>query len=259
MTEYTTDIRDLDCAPLGKINGATYYELHQIVRDRDGVRETIGRASDWPLIKLTAEKAELEQLLSSTLHQVSESEQHVATLSALLTRSEGLSTDANCHVVELTGRLSLYERHIAALEAALAEAAFAERLAAPAQPTVFVAEPLPPQVAQLVERLQTPRSERDCDIDGRVACDYPGCDARLKPRGLLNHKRLAHKLRTTDAPPATPPAALPEIALELGEPPWRCADCHESTHARSLKDPARCIRCVVAAIDAHTNGHSIAA
>lgn len=125
MNEYTThaqlDIRELDNLFLETIDGADYYEVRQIVRRSNGVRSVIGRASDWPMIRVCAQLAER---------------------TALLTASERRSVEADCHVVELLSRLSAFEHeiqsksaHIAALEAALSEQAFAERIGASVAPS----------------------------------------------------------------------------------------------------------------------------
>lgn len=231
MNEYiTTDIRDLDSLPLGKVHGSHYYEQRLVLRIApDGTRAIVGKASDWPLIKLQAENAELTMLLVV---------------------SEERSIDADCHVSELVGRISCYERHIAALEQALAETQPPPQIA-PAE--AESAEAAFVQVAAPVLR------------DGKVSCDHPGCDARVKPRGLPTHKRQAHgvaglighKGKTPDpslderrkcphctARPkmegmrahierkhpeqitvvaAPTPAHILE-ALSLGERPWRCAN-----------------------------------
>jgi hypothetical protein len=265
MRNSTTDVRELDNLYLATIGGVDFYEVRQIVKMDNGVRSVVGRASDWPLIQRDAQIRELTWLVTSI--ERARAEQDVAHVEQACRLAA--TEDQLAGAVTEIGNL---KAHITALEAALAEtqppqitppeaetaeAAFVQAAA----PTEFVPMPIPPQVAQLVERLKTPRSERTADIDGKIACDYPGCDARVKPRGLLNHKRLAHGATlATPAAPAAPLQSAPEIALELGDAPWRCADCHESTHARSLKDPARCIRCVVAQADAHlSNGHEIAA
>jgi hypothetical protein len=227
MNEYTTDIRDLDCLLLAKIGGAQYYEVHTIVRERDGVRETIGRASDWPLIKERATNAELAALLTATIQHVSESEAHVA---------------------ELIARQTVYEQHIAALEQALAEM----------QPPPT----LPPTEIQEAEQAFV-QAAAPVPRDGKVPCDHPGCDARVWPRGLNAHKTRKHG---ADRQPIavvapTPAIALPPIALALGERPWRCANPRCSgAHARSVAQPDLCIRCVVELTDTHlSNGHQVAA
>lgn len=291
MTEYTTDHRALDRVPLGRINGAAYYELHTIVRELGGVQETIGRASDWPIISRDARLAELTALLSSTIQHVSEAEQQVQLLSADLAISEEFRADSECHVAELITRISVYEEHIARLETALAET--------PAQ--------IPPPEAESAEMaFLASIALLEAPDDGRVPCDYPGCTDRVKPNGLAIHKRKIHGVKGTvghnganrpapDSPndrrkcpycsnrpklsgmqahierrhPAqttvvavpTPLATVaPPAALSLGEAPWRCASCELSTHARSLKDPALCIKCVVAQADsALSNGHAVAA
>jgi hypothetical protein len=267
MLNSITDIRELDNLYLATIGGIDFYETRQIVRHENGVRSVVGRASDWPVIKLQAEKAELTWLVTSIERARAEQDVSMVEQACRLAAYKDELDDA-------VAAIGIYKAHIAALEQALSETALPRitppeaetaeaAFVAAAAPTEFVPMPIPPQVAQLVERLRTPRSERTVDIDGRVACDHPGCDARLKPRGLLNHKRLAHKVRTTDAP--TPPLAplapvITPIALELGERPWLCATCHESTHVRSIERPAICIRCAVRQANAvFTNGHQVAA
>lgn len=215
MNEYTTDVRDLDNLFLETIGGDDYYEVRQIVRRANGVRSVIGRASDWPMIRVCAQ---------------------LADRTALLIASERRSVDADCHVVELLTRLSAYAEHIAALEAALAEA-------------TLITDPEAETAEQaFVERVEIVK-------DGKVPCDE--CDARVWPRGLTNHKRLKHRASAPDV--AATPVHIRE-ALELPESPWRCELCHEHTHARSLQQPALCIRCVVEAVDhANGNGHQVAA
>ena len=89
--------------------------------------------------------------------------------------------------------------------------------------------------------------------DGKVACDWPGCTARVKPRGILIHKRRAHGgVLLLDASAIEPPA--PVIQLIDDDPTWRCAECsgdHNGPFTRSLHDPDRCIRCAQL-----TNGHN---
>jgi len=245
----TPDVRDLDCVYLATIAGRDYFELRQIVRQDSSVRSVIGRASDWPLIERDA---------------------RIAELTALLTASEQRSVEADVHCVELLSRLSAYEELFA------------------------VTPPPEPRIAAAADAPAPARS------DGRIPCDYPGCLDWVKPRGLHTHKRQAHgitglighkghapepsmderrkcpyctsrpkgegmqshiaRAHPEHAPTravATPPAP---IAIALGERPWVCEQCHESTHARSLKVPNLCIRCVVSLADvALTNGHSVAA
>ena len=236
----TTDVRDLDCLFLATIGGADYFETRQIVRSDNGVRSVVGLASDWPLIQRDA---------------------RIAELTALLVASERRSVEDDCHVAELIARLSAYEELFAVSPAA-------ELQAAPAAPA-------PPQLRP---------------DDGRIPCDYPGCLDKVWPRGLALHKKRAHgivgeighksaggqkkcpycaarpKAIGLDAhikrahPEHTTAAAAPPIAIAPIEAPWRCDHCHESTHARSLKVPALCIRCVISAADAAvTNGHLAAA
>lgn len=237
-----TDVRDLDCVYLATIAGDDYYELRQIARQSGGVRAVVGRASDWPIIQAKAQ---------------------IRELTALLTASERRSVEADCHVAELLARLSAYEELFALT---------------PAAPT------------------PTPTTPRD---DGKIPCDHPDCLDWIKPRGMAAHKRQAHGISIIGTVKSTPtktetggrkkcpyckerpkaiglqahierrhpehipvvaaPAPVP-IALALGEAAWRCDACHESTHARSLKEPALCIRCVAAQADAAlTNGHQVAA
>jgi hypothetical protein len=237
----TPDVRDLDCLYLATIGGVDYFETRQIVKMDNGVRSVVGVSSAWPLIQRDA---------------------RIAELTALLVASERRSVEADCHVSELIARLSAYEELFAVSPKA-------EPMAAAA-----AIAPAPPQLRH---------------DDGRIPCDHPGCLDWVRPRGLGLHKKRAHgvageightsaggqkkcpycaarpKAIGLDAhikrahPEHTTAAAAP-IAIALGERPWVCDHCHESTHARSLKDPALCIRCVVASADAsHTNGHLAAA
>ena len=253
MGDLTTvlDVRDLDRIHLARIGGCDYYEVRQIVRDDGRTRQALGLASAWPVIKLTAENAEL---------------------AVLLTASEERSADADCHVGELLARQSSYEAEIARLRLQLEQATL-----------------VPPAVALAATGL-TPPQPVEMDADGRVACDYPGCTDRVKPRGLGAHKRRAHGIAgaaghhpTEAAAPAWSCAtcgasddravadetrckacvrssmavvSVP-LAMALGEPPWRCENCQSSTHTRSLSDPARCMRCAADVIV--TNGHRVAA
>lgn len=104
------DVRDLDRVYLDTIGGCDFYELRQIVKLDNGKQTVIGRASDWPIIAAHARNAELQ---------------------LLLTASERRSVEADCHVAELIARIGVYQEHIAALEAALGEQAFTQRLAEP--------------------------------------------------------------------------------------------------------------------------------
>lgn len=83
----------------------------------------------------------------------------------------------------------------------------------------------------------------------------PDCGATFKnERALRMHQQRTHQGMVAGK------KMSPAPAIVLPEAPWRCAECHESTHARSLKDPALCIRCVVTQTDAQlANGHEIAA
>lgn len=83
--------------------------------------------------------------------------------------------------------------------------------------------------------------------DGKVTCEV--CGQRLKPRGLLNHKRMAHGQRIQ----ATPPA--PTLHLLDDDPTWRCAEVGCSgAFTRSLTSPDYCAKHAPA-----TNGHLVAA
>jgi DNA-directed RNA polymerase subunit RPC12/RpoP len=249
----TPDVRDLDCLFLATIGGVDYYETRQIVKQDNGVRSVVGLASNWPLISRDARITELTQLL---------------------TASEQRSVEADCHVAELLARLSNYEEQI--------EPPIVGQIHADADSeSAFIA----------------PVSAVAARDDGKIPCDFPGCLDWVKPRGLPAHKRQAHGVVGTtghhpsmaaDQSPETDarrkcpycrlrpliigmdahiarahpkqPPIEPPIALALGDAPWRCSACHTDAHARSLKDPARCIRCVVASADAaHTNGHLAAA
>jgi hypothetical protein len=249
----TSDVRDLDCLFLATIGGCDYYETRQIVKQDNGVRSVVGLASNWPLISRDARITELTQLL---------------------TASEQRSVEADCHVAELLARLSNYEEQI--------EPPIVGQIHADADSESALVAPVSAVAA------------RD---DGKIPCDHPGCLYWIKPRGMAAHKRQAHGISITGARSAPPadtemggrkkcphcnerPKAIglaahierkhPEtvaiaavrepIAIALGDAPWRCAQCQSGAHARSLKDPALCIRCVVAHADAaHTNGHLAAA
>lgn len=191
----------------------------------------------------------------------------VRELTALLTASEERSANADCHVAELICRIGVYEEHIAALEVALA--------------TVELLPALPDVAAVQVPEAPPARS------DGKVACDWPGCEDRVKPKGLRMHRHRKHGAQqpTFDAPPA-PPWACASCGATTGQaigdptrcktclrtsmpvvvapgdvadirPPWSCAGCGSDTHTRSLSDPARCMRCAADAIA--TNGHLVTA
>jgi len=248
----TTDVRDLDCLFLATIGGADYYEVRQIVRSAGGVRSVVGRASDWPLIHRDA---------------------RITELTTLLTASEQRSVEADCHVAELLARLSACEEQIAA--AAPAEKA-EESPAAPAQlrhddGKIPCDHPgcldwVSPRGLGIHKRKAhgivgetghkpSMAADQSHSQDKQKKCPY--CRSRPKLSGLDAHIAREHPEHTTIVAVAT---HAPPIVLALGERPWACDRCHESTHARSLKDPALCIRCVVASADAaHTNGHLAAA
>ena len=235
MTEYTThaqlDIRELDNLYLATIGGVDYYEERWIVKQQDGRRCCVGRASDWPLIEVRA---------------------HNAELTALLTASERHSVEAECHVAELLTRLSGYQEHIAALEVALAEtqspAITAPEAETAEQAFVQAAAPIDAPTPALADEILSPDTRRKC----------PYCNERPKLSGMQAHMERRHPDQVQVAVVAVP--TPPSIALSLGEAPWRCAQCQTATHARSIEQPAFCIRCVVAATDTHTtNGHQVAA
>lgn len=234
----TTDIRDLDFLFLATIGGRDYYEQRLILRIDGQKRDVVGRSSDWPLIEVRA---------------------HNAELTALLTASERHSVEADCHVAELLARLSGYEEHIAALEQALAE-----NEPPPALPPADVAQAEQAFLASiaLLEAPTPAAADEILSPDTRRKCPY--CRERPKLIGMQAHIERKHPEQITvvavPTPAAAPAVSVPPIALELGEPPWRCAQCQGTTHARSIEQPAFCIRCVVAAVDAHTtNGHQVAA
>jgi hypothetical protein len=122
--------------------------------------------------------------------------------------------------------------------------------------------------------------------DGRIPCDHPGCTARVHPKGLGIHKAKAHGVKGAAGTHPREAAAWPDLGERKKCPhcrvrplitgmnahiarahperlsvvaaptpppridaPWRCAQCNTDAHARSLKDPALCIRCVVAHAD----------
>lgn len=240
MNEYTTtDVRDLDCVPLARIGGCQYYETRSIVKDDGQTREIVGRASDWPLIKLTAENAELRAQNTELTH--------------LLVASEERSIDADCQVVELITQRSIFQEHIAALEQALAETQ-------PAQITPPEAESAEAAFAEATAPMDAPTPAETAasamvSPDTRRKCPY--CNERPKLIGMQAHMERKHPDRVEVAIVAAP---TPPLALALGEAPWHCAQCQTNTHARSLERPAFCIRCVVSATDAQlSNGHQVAA
>lgn len=230
MNEYTTDARELDTLYLATIGGVDFYEVRQIVKQDAGGRSVVGRGSDWPIISRDAQ---------------------IRELTALLTASEARSVEADTHCAELISRQTGYLDHIAALEAALSrelpsiakqDAAQAEQPAPAVGPGACVQAAAPIEPAEMAK-------------DGKIPCDWPGCDARVKPQGIGAHKARQHGYRVASPPPPTPP-----IALELPELPWRCANPSCSgAHARSVSDPAHCIRCVVEALAPYTNGHQAVA
>jgi hypothetical protein len=238
MNEYTTDLRELDNLYLATIGGVDFYETRQIVKQDNGVRSVVGRASDWPLIQRDAQIRELTALLTAIERGRAEMDISYVEQACRLSAYKDELDDAVAATL-------IYKAHIAALEAALAETQ------PPALPPSDVAQAEAAFVASIA-LLEAPK-------DSRVACDHPGCETRVWPRGVKLHKKRMHGTTLTE--PATPdPQVLPApIALELGEPPWRCAQCSSATHARSLKEPSLCIKCVVAAIEPHTNGHQVAA
>ncbi|SRR6266508_3734317 len=229
MSEYTTDVRELDNLYLATIGGADYYEVRQIVKQDNGIRSIVGRASDWPLIEARATCAELTHLLAAL---------------------ERARSEMDVSYVEQACKLSAYADELAGATAEIVS--LKEQLAAAdikARPTEFVAEPREPQVEALVARLQAHTPVESPDV--RRKCPY--CTSRPMQSGMQAHIERAHPTEVAIVGVPTAP-----IALEMPEPPWRCESCHETTHARSLQQPSLCIRCVVAAV-AHTNGHLAAA
>lgn len=200
MIESTTlslpDARDLDCVHLGRVAGADYYELRQILRVSGPERTIVGRASDWPIVSRDARIRELE---------------------LLVTRATRHASEADGHVVDL-----IEER-----DALLARLTAAEQIPA-AVAAAAVGLPLDTQGA--------------APDDGLIACDWPGCSDRVKPRGLGAHKKRAHGVAGS-------------VGHKGAEPPWRCEACNTSTHTRSLSEPALCMRC--AADKIATNGHQV--
>lgn len=243
-----TDVRDLDCVFLATIAGNDYFETRQIVRQANGVRAVVGRASDWPVLARDAQ---------------------IRELTALLTASERRSVEAECHVAELIARLSSYEDLFA--------------LHAPAEVTE-TAEVTAPITARADGRV--PCDHPDCldwikprgmaahkrqahgisitgavksapaktETGGRKKCPY--CTERPKAIGLQAHIERRHPEHTAVIGAPTP---IP-LALALGDVPWRCAGCggDGSVHTRSVQRPTHCMKCVVDQI-APTNGHRVAA
>lgn len=218
--EYTTDIRELDNLYLATIGGVDYYEVRQIVKQDNGVRSIVGRASDWPVIEQRAQNADL---------------------AALLVASERRSVEADCHCVELLTRLAAYAEHIAALEAAIAEWASAPPQLAPAEANAAEAAFL-----ASIALLEAPGYPcPDCPKSFRTFKALGGHRARM-------HGAYKDVLQAVPTP--TPPIALPES-------PFRCSNCGNDTHARSLETPAICIRCAVGLAERAVNGtgHRVAA
>ena len=242
----TPDVRDLDCLFLATIGGADYFETRQIVRSDNGVRSVVGLASDWPLIQRDA---------------------RINELTALLVASERRSVEADCHVSELLARLSAYEELVAvspkAEPMATAAAAASSAGAAACDHCDWRGHPkgLAPHkkrahgVAGEIGHKPSKAADQWPENE-RKKCPY----CRLRPLvvGMDAHIARAHPEHAPIVAVPTPTPA--SIAIALGEAPWRCDHCHESTHARSLKVPALCIRCVISAADAAaTNGHLAAA
>jgi len=261
MSEYTThqDARDLDWLYLATIAGADYYEQRLVLRIDGQERQIVGRASDWPLIELRAQNAELTQLL---------------------TKSEQRSVEADCHVVELLSRLSGYQEHIAALEACLTEALPREQITAPEAETAemaFVTAAAPSEPAAPSE-IVSPDARRKC----------PYCRERPKLRDLQAHMERKHAdqvevavIAEMAAPPAWAcatcgsserrsigdptrcktclRASMPAVHVAPIDLPFHCGTCGSDTHARSVSDPARCIRCVVEAVEPVANGRLVGA
>jgi hypothetical protein len=217
----------------------------------NGVRSVVGVASDWPIIQRDARIRELTQLLVA---------------------SEQRSVEADCHVSELLARLSAYEELIEPRASADDQPPMEQAIHADRNET-----------RESLSACIAPVSAVAVRDDGKIPCDEPGCLDWVSPRGLGIHKAKAHGVagrvghKPTEATPwpdqgerkkcpycrnrplvsamdAHIARAHPErlaiedtaapIAIALGEAPWRCDHCHESTHARSLKVPALCIRCV---------------
>lgn len=211
----TPDVRDLDCLYLATIGGADYYELRQVVKEENGRRTVIGRASEWLLIEARAQRDEYAALATTSAQQAAESEIHCA---------------------ELISRLSAYEEHIAALEAALNETAAAAPSLTP--PEAERAE------QAFVEVAQPSSPAHPCPDCGKTFATE---------KALGGHRGRMHGAYKQAVAPAAPD-------LALVEPPWRCAnpDC-KGAHARSLKDPRLCFACANAEVTAPLNGHLVAA
>jgi hypothetical protein len=247
----TPDIRELDCLYLATIGGVDYFETRQIVKMDNGVRSVVGLASAWPLIQRDA---------------------RIGELTALLVASERRSIEADCHVSELLARLSAYDE----LFAVTPPAEMADEAPAPPHlrddgrvPCDYpgCADRVKPRglsahkrqahgVVGLIGHKPTEAADRSPSMDERRKC--PHCTARPRQSELASHIVRRHAAQTTVAPTPTP--APEPIAIALGEQPWRCASCGGDAHARSLKVPTLCIRCVVAQTDGMlTNGHLAAA
>jgi hypothetical protein len=268
----TPDIRDLDCLYLATIGGCDYYETRQIVKVDNGVRRVVGLASAWPVIQRDA---------------------RIAELTALLVASERRSVEADCYVVELTARLSAYDELFALHPPA--EPPIEPPIESPIEPAAPAARESPdvrlaldrctdgripcdyPGCLDWVKPRGLPIHKRqahgvsttgvastpapaapDADSAPPLRRKCPYCTERPKAVGLQAHIARRHPEQTTVI--AVPTPTITPIALALGERPWECDHCHESTHARSLAQPTLCIRCVVLTADTIlSNGHLAAA
>jgi hypothetical protein len=240
----TPDVRDLDCLYLATIGGCDYYETRQIVRSDNGVRSVVGLASDWPIIQRDV---------------------RIRELTALLVASERRSVEADCHVAELLARLSAYEELFAVTPmAAGVEVVEVARDDGKipcdhpdcldwVKPRGLAAHKRQAHGISITGALSASKAALGADSAPPMRRKCPYCNERPKVVGLDAHIKRKHPneaLASTDAPP---------IAIAPIETPWRCASCGGDAHARSLKDPNLCIRCVVAHAVPLTNGHLAAA
>jgi hypothetical protein len=236
--------REPDAALLGTIAGAEYHEIRYVLKtEADGSHQIVGRAGDWPLIQLRAEKTELEALLTAETAHAAQAEQHIA---------------------ELLVKQDAAEQHVARLRAELDQAALIPpRVAAAATGLVVVERVLfscpacPKQFGSNQalavhrtrahgERAETKAIESPAEPPASVwtcaTCKQPGTPSINEPDRCKSCVRKS----------------IATVALSREMPGWRCANVACSgAFTQSLKNSAYCTECAKEQPLASTNGHAL--
>jgi len=158
----------------------------------------------------------------------------------------------DARIAELEALLDAERRHAEEAERHVAELIQQLALAEQAAPTLAEA---PPPAAP-----DPPAGASESQPSASFAC--PECDRSFsRVQGLAAHRTKAHGYRKVAfaAPPTAVPIVPVVVEAPLVEPPWTCARCASSAHARGVARPSLCIRCNATADEApHTNGHAVA-